>query len=377
MTCPLVEIHATEADWLEARRKSIGGSGILDLLGIEIDGREPRGLWWLWLHHSPQRWETIGQDGRDRYREIETSGFNVNLAARSAMEPVIQAWAEEENEISIFDPRDYCILRHPEDPRKHCSPDGLVFSKKEMRPFMARIGRHYKRGEWKKYKTFIEEGFLTGGLNTFAEYKTVSPFARHHWTPQEPSLHALMQSVWYMGVTGFDHARVFGQVGFGDAPHDRLSYVVERNDELLGLMDEAFDEFWKHVDNDTEPPVDGFSKTTQAIRLLYRSRPKKEARMVSYASDSDEGAKIISASDELKLIKGQLDTLGRRKEQLRQEIEVEMGHLEADNLIISAPDRAVTWARQEISPKDTRCPHCKEVTTKRKPHTTLTGPKES
>jgi len=357
MTCPLVEIHATEADWLEARRKSIGGSGILDLLGIEIDGREPRGLWWLWLHHSPQRWETIGQDGRDRYREIETSGFNVNLAARSAMEPVIQAWAEEENEISIFDPGDYCILRHPEDPRKHCSPDGLV-----VRP-PAEV--------WS-----LALG-LGKDVDTFAEYKTISPFARHHWSATEPSLHALMQSVWYMGVTGFDHARVFGQVGFGDAPHDRLSYVVERNDELLGLMDEAFDEFWKHVDNDTEPPVDGFSKTTQAIRLLYRSRPKKEARMVSYASDSDTGKKVLSASDELKLLKGQLDTLGRRKEQLRQEIEVEMGHLEADNLIISAPDRAVTWARQEISPKDTRCPHCKEVTTKRKPHTTLTGPKES
>jgi putative phage-type endonuclease len=73
------------------------------------------------------------------------------------------------------------------------------------------------------------------------------------------------QCVHYMAVTGADRWYL-GVLVLSQGFH---TFVIERDeDEIKALMDAERD-FWKHVESDTPPPVDGLDPTTDAINTIY------------------------------------------------------------------------------------------------------------
>lgn len=311
--------YATREEWLAARKGSIGSSDIPDLVGAKVDGREPKGMWWLWLKLRGLQGMEIAD--RERFEELEGKALaSLNLEARTAMEPVIERWAQKQSGITIVDPG-HAIVKCKAWPRFHCSPDGMVTA-----------GLSGDR---------VMDWAITG-----AEYKTIHPYARRQWTKGDPSEYALYQAHWSMLLMGVDHYWIFGQVGFGDSRHDRLSYEVPRNDELCDLLREQAEKLLEYVDSDTPPPVDGFAKTTQAIRLLYKSKVPSPGRMVTLPPDGGwpdpklDGRAISWAEldRERRYIADRLDELGRRDTQLKQAAELEMQRLKADRAVIP-PER--------------------------------------
>lgn len=332
MTRFSLENYPNRAAWLEARKRSLGGSDMGDLMGIEVDGHEPRGAWWLWVSRNPEAWRVIGAEGQARYQEIE-QGFakRLNFAARRAMEPVIEGWLSERIGRPIVDPGDFCIIRGG-DPRQHFSPDGLIY---RPDPQLEAAGLVRTGG--------------SEGLETAAEYKTVSPFAQYLWG-DEPSEHALYQVQWSLGITGWESMVVGAQVGFGDdAERDRLVYTVERSEELIGLLREIAEDFWRHVDRDEPPPVDGFAGTTNAIRLYLKGRPKTEKKMVFL------GPEFHVKQQDYWSLRDERERIDRELARISQEVEVEMGREGATRAQVGD----TTWYRS-ASPRERKhnCPDC-------------------
>lgn len=73
------------------------------------------------------------------------------------------------------------------------------------------------------------------------------------------------QCVHYMAVTGADRwylaVLVLGR--------DFCSFVIERDQEEIDALMCMEKEFWKHIEQDTPPPVDGTGVTTDAIHAIY------------------------------------------------------------------------------------------------------------
>lgn len=74
------------------------------------------------------------------------------------------------------------------------------------------------------------------------------------------------QCVHYMMVTGADRwylsALAFG-TGF-------FEFVIERSEAEIRALADAERDFWRHVTEDTPPALDGAESTTEALRAIYR-----------------------------------------------------------------------------------------------------------
>lgn len=366
--------YPTRKEWLAAREGSTGGSGIVNILGVPIDGREPNGLWWEWLRSNPAARSAVDEE---RYRELEAKTMldPIELAVRQALEPAIERWGAERAGILIYDPG-LAIVTNPAIPRAHASPDGLVV---EATAEVSEGAEVYAR--W------------ATDPKTFTEYKTISPFARHHWSDDDPSEYAIYQAHWYGLIFGVPDCWIFGMVGYGGSESDRLAYHLEFSEELQALLREQHERFWKYVDEDREPPVEGFAKTTQAIRLLYKAHPKggrgatitlpPEGGWLEFPDQDEAFATPWWALErELRDIDERQDELKRRREQLRQAIELEMGHHDAEVAVIPPYDamgsdvldgKTTTYYRREITRKPRACKACGEEIQAGSTYTTLTS----
>lgn len=101
------------------------------------------------------------------------------------------------------------------------------------------------------------------------EIKTVHPFKAKEWGDLETDnlpLHYVAQVQWGLGITGRHLCHVFALIG-----DDLRPYVVERDDELIGVMRQRAVDFWKQfVIPQAQPPLDfADRKTLDTLRKLY------------------------------------------------------------------------------------------------------------
>jgi len=330
-----IEMHKDEESWLEARKQSLGGSD-----------QAARLLWrgdmYFWLRKNPAarkkfRAEIAEEDEREREKA------SVNMPARKALEPVIESWLAEARGIEIVDPGDYCILRS-DNARWHYSPDGLV-------------GDLYRDDD---RLMFINAGPIlescsgsTADLKGVAEYKTVSPYAAWKWD-DEPDLYATLQiqSLYAWPDAGdWAPAILAAFIGYGDGPNDRLIYDVEPNPDLIELIQESTERFWRYVKEDKPPPPDGFEDTKRSIDIIYRARRKGHKTTITL------GTPWIAKDLEHQRLVREIDQLERKRKQIEQEIAVEMGQNDAALAAVPADENQPgrTWLRVETEVKESLC----------------------
>lgn len=96
------------------------------------------------------------------------------------------------------------------------------------------------------------------------ECKTTDAWGAKHWKGDDMPDGAEMQTQHYHAVRGTRHGWVAALIG-----NARLEVrYLPRDDELIGHMVAIQEDFWRLVETETPPPIDGSPATTEAIRAV-------------------------------------------------------------------------------------------------------------
>lgn len=182
-------------DWLDWRRKGIGGSDVAAICGLS-------------RYRSPM------EVYLDKLGEIPPIDDNPKMAAGRRLEPFIADWFAEDTGLKVW--KQNYMFRHPE------------------HEFMfANIDRWLPR------------------LNAGLEIKNTSEYGRDDWSGTQAPQEYILQCNHYMAVTGADRWYIAVLIGGWDFQWR----IIERDDELIKNLITVEREFWtNHVLGKVPPP---------------------------------------------------------------------------------------------------------------------------
>lgn len=282
-------VGMSRADWLEERRKSLGGSDMGAILGMN-PYRSPYMVWAEKTGRLPEGEDNEAmRQGRDleeyvARRFTEKSGLNVR--------------------------RVNAIIRNDDFPHIHANIDRKV-----------------------------------EGQDSGLECKTASALNTSKYTTGEFPAHYYVQSVSYMGMceyTRYYLAVVILGLGFkiyqltrvadDTCPEWCESSVYVPEEEITALRDAAV-EFWGYVETDTAPPVDGAAATTETLKTIY-------------AGGAEGGIELFGRSELFTRwydLDEQIKELETQKERIRQTLMADLGDIEMG----TCDGYKVTWKTQQ------------------------------
>lgn len=113
------------------------------------------------------------------------------------------------------------------------------------------------------------------------EAKTASAYKAGEWDDAIPDEYAL-QLAHYMAVTGFTGAYIAVLIG-GNTFRWKF---VQRDEELISMLIELEKNFWNHVKNNTPPPLDGSDASAKFLAERFPdSVPKSQITLPDTAAD--------------------------------------------------------------------------------------------
>lgn len=193
------------------------------------------------------------------------------------LEPILmQLWAElwpvPNDDATYIAPK--ATWRHPDHPHAATSPDGLrIITGPDGRTTRITIG----------------------------ELKTANDRMAHYWDADNAPIEYVSQVVWHIGVltaalagTGITvDGELIAQVGWNDPP---VRYHIEHQPEAFAYLMDKATEFWRHVEDDTEPPIDATHRETMAdLTDLYLGDPGTVADLADH-EDDDPGLMAVAAN---------------------------------------------------------------------------------
>lgn len=254
-------IYPTKELWWEGRRAGIGSSDAAQVLGVSKWGNP------LTLYHEKKNPQPLSKG----QTEFQTWGL--------LLEPVIaQRFAEEAKRLVVppaillgadlgHKKARFTLLRDETEPRLVASPDAV---------------------QWKPEEA--ELGLRAAGV---CEIKNASIYVRDEWG-DEPPLEYQVQLQHQLMVTGLQWGSIVALVGgtyfvYADIPRD---------EEFIGALRKAEDEFLWRLDNDAPPPVDGTDATKALLKKLY---PKDTGEVIELKPDViDWSAQLVEAKAKIK-----------------------------------------------------------------------------
>lgn len=209
----------TQAEWLEARRVSIGGSDASAIVGLSKWASPLT----VWADKTGKVLEKPETEAMRQGKDLEA------YVARRFTE----ATGKTTRRLSA-------ILRNPKYPFAHANIDREVV-----------------------------------GENAGLECKTTSTLDVQQFQGGEFPEQYYAQCVHYMAVTGADRwylaVLVLGR-GF-------YTYILERDQAEIDALMDAERVFWGYVEAGTAPPVDGLDPTTETIQTIYRESVSAEVEL--------------------------------------------------------------------------------------------------
>lgn len=239
----------THEEWLEERRKAIGGSDAAAIVGMN-PWATPYTVW-------------ADKTGRSQPKEDNEA----MRQGRDLEQYVADRWMEATGKKCR---RRTKILRNPDYPFAHANVDRWVV-----------------------------------GENAGLECKTTSSMNLKKFKNGEYPDNYYCQCVHYMAVTGADRwylaVVILGQ-GF-------YTYTIERDEEEIEALMAAEKEFWAYVEKDQAPPPDGLKATSDIIGRLYPGGQKTDAPIDLFGRESiiDEYFDIKGQISELSQRKDQIE----------------------------------------------------------------------
>lgn len=196
-------------DWLAERRKSLGGSDVAGILGMN-EYSSPYSIW------------------ADKLGKLDPVEDNEAMRIGRDLEDYVAQRFTEKTGKKVR--RENAIIRNPDYPYLHANVDRVVV-----------------------------------GENAVLECKTVSALSLKQYKNGEYPARFYAQCCEYMLVCGFTKAYLAVLV----LGKEFLVFEIERDENELTALNMACKEFWHYVETQTPPPVDGTESSSKAITALY------------------------------------------------------------------------------------------------------------
>lgn len=201
--------NMSRSEWLERRKKTIGGSDAAGIVGLS-KWASPFSVW------AEKTGRTADKEDTEAMRQ-----------GRDLEDYVARRWMEETGKRVYRLP---AMLYHPQYPFAHADVDRMVM-----------------------------------GENAGLECKTTFSLDLKQFNGVEFPVQYYAQCVHYLAVTGADRwylaVLAYGR-GF-------FTFVLERDQAEIDALMTAEQNFWKLVETDTPPSVDGSDASTVALREVY------------------------------------------------------------------------------------------------------------
>jgi putative phage-type endonuclease len=198
-------------EWLQARRKGIGGSDAAAIAGLN-----------KWKSPVAVYLEKIGQAPEEKvYSEAAYWG--------TMLEDVVAQEFSKRTGLKVR--RRNAILQHPEHSFMLANVDRLIVGEK-----------------------------------TGLECKTASEYLKEEWKDDEVPAQYLLQCQHYMAVTGFDSWWIAVLIGGNKFVYKK----IERDDDIIQYLIQIESDFWKnHVLKKNPPMFDGSDASSDLLKALY------------------------------------------------------------------------------------------------------------
>lgn len=240
----------TEEQWVQARKRSIGGSDAASIVGLN----PYKSAYALWAEKS----------GR-----VEPEDISMKEAVRLGheLEPYVAKRFAEITGKKVR--RENYILKNDLYPWAHANVDRLVIGEK-------------------------------AGL----ECKTTSALALSKFKNGEYPANYYVQCVHYLAVTGLERWYLCVLIGNQEV---RVFTIERDEDEIAALMD-AEREFWEGVQSCTAPMCDGSESTAEALKKLYADEGG-ECDLTPFAGDLRE---YLDLKGQIKALTEKCDAIGNQ-----------------------------------------------------------------
>lgn len=234
---PTVEMEHEQ--WLEARRKGIGGSDAAAIAGLN-----------KWKSPVQVYLEKIRQAPEDEAYVVDSNGAFVsgNEAAYWGNKNEDKVAEEFALRSGLKVRRRNAILQHPEHEWMIANVDRLIV-----------------------------------GERTGLECKTASEYMKDAWKDDEVPAPYLIQCQHYMAVTGYDAWWIAVLIGGNKFVYKK----IDRDDELIGYLIDIERDFWEnHVVKRVPPAFDGSNASSDLLKVLYPdAEPESETELPSEADE--------------------------------------------------------------------------------------------
>ena len=247
-------------DWLQERRKSIGGSEIGAVLGLN-KWASPYSIW-------------ANKTGR-----VPDAEPNEAMRQGADLEDYVARRFVEKSGLKVE--RDNAIMRNADFPHLHANIDRRIVGDK-------------------------------AGL----ECKTASALSASRFAGGDFPESYYAQCVAYMAVTGYHtfylavlvlgkEFKIYRMTKLLECPLPEWceSSVYVSDDEFQALRTAAV-EFWDYVERDVEPPVDGLEATTEALGAVYAETVENSTDLFGADADMEQ---FLRLKAEVKALKAQQD----------------------------------------------------------------------
>ena len=269
----------THEEWLNWRKKGIGGSDVSALLGLN-PWRSPLALYY----------DKIGEN-KD---EEESIAMELGRELEPFLRQKFEKWMTDNEGLVIEVKEEPYMMQHPEYEWALANIDGKF--------------EHPEKG-------------LCG-----LELKTTNEFAKNLWEDDELPVYYYFQIQWYMGVTGIETFYVGYLIG--NRKFDAKE--IPRNDEVIAEMFRQAEDFWHdHVLAKAPPAPIGLGSDTDTLNKLY---PEEDGQVVELHEYQDK-------RDKYKELMKQKAELEKEIEAIKQQFMAAMGESE----VAIVGDRKVTW----------------------------------
>ena len=207
----------TNEEWLEWRKKGIGGSDVATICGLN----KYKSALELWMEKR----------GYKQDEEAGESAYWGTTLEHIVREEFIKRSGLEVDTINL-------MLKHPKYEFMLANVDGIVIDQE--------------------------------GKKCIFEAKTASAYKADQWKDDEIPEVYMLQIQHYMLVTGYERAYIAVLIGGNTFKYK----VVDKDEELINMIIQIEKQFWDCVVNDIPPEVDGSESCTNMLNSLYASSKK-------------------------------------------------------------------------------------------------------
>ena len=254
--------YTDRAEWLQIRRKGIGGSDIGAICGFN-SYRSPVSVW---------------QDKRGELPETEVN--EAMYWGTIHEETIAKEYAKRHPEIKVENVN--ALLRSTKNPIHYANLDRLII--------------------------------VPGGENMVLECKTAGEWVKGKWADGVPDQYYL-QVQWYLHITGFGRGVLAVLIG----GNKYKEFTVERNQSVIDGLVKMAAKFWAYVESGEFPQefIDGSDDTAEAIAnyfgepaqdTIFLDSPEAEIWVKEYreAHEAGKAAKLRKddAANHLKVMLG-------------------------------------------------------------------------